>query len=209
MEGKRVADPPQERCEFRVAKCHLRKETPSHMPDSRPTEAHGLPAGHRAVRNGTCAVRGTGCTPAPAPDDAGPTGTITPAGGQDSDWERRWSLPGRAPLGADARPLPKAHSLIDKAYSWNNLHTAWKRVRRNKGAAGLDRVTIKAFEKNLDRNLSELQRKLRQDRFQPSPVRRTYIPKDRKGKQACPQPHIPGDVPARQRVGPPRIQRRP
>jgi retron-type reverse transcriptase len=59
----------------------------------------------------------------------------------------------------------KAHSLIDKIYFWKNLWTAWRKVRANKGAHGLDRVTIRAFEKDAETHLKELQRKLMENRF--------------------------------------------
>jgi RNA-directed DNA polymerase len=71
----------------------------------------------------------------------------------------------------------KAHSLIDKVYSWSNLWTAWRRVRANKGAPGVDRLTIEAFAPLAHLHLQELQRKLMQDRYVPNAVRRAYIPK--------------------------------
>jgi RNA-directed DNA polymerase len=74
-------------------------------------------------------------------------------------------------------PKRKAHSLIDKVYRWENLLAAWKRVRANKGAHGLDRVTIRHFEADRDIHLREIQRKLKQHRYTPQPVRRVYIPK--------------------------------
>ena len=80
----------------------------------------------------------------------------------------------------------KAHSLIDKVYNWDNLWVAWRRVRRNKGAHGLDRVTIRAYEKDVETHLRELQRKLMEDRFVPHLVRRVYIPKASNPKQMRP-----------------------
>ena len=80
----------------------------------------------------------------------------------------------------------KAHSLIDKIYFWKNLWTAWRKVRANKGAHGLDRVTIRAFEKDAETHLKELQRKLMENRFEPHPVRRVYIPKASNPKQKRP-----------------------
>jgi len=80
----------------------------------------------------------------------------------------------------------KAHSLIDKVYLWKNLYTAWRRVRRNKGAHGLDRVTIRMFEADLDIHLREIQRKLMERRYKPQPVRRVYIPKASNPKQRRP-----------------------
>ena len=74
-------------------------------------------------------------------------------------------------------PKRKAHSLIDKVYRWDNLLSAWKRVRANKGAHGIDRATIRHFEADLEIHLREIQRKLMQRRYTPKPVRRVYIPK--------------------------------
>lgn len=73
--------------------------------------------------------------------------------------------------------MRKAHSLIDKVYDPNNLHKAWKRVRRNRGSHGVDQVTIQMFEADLEHNLSAIERQLREQRYKPQPVRRVYIPK--------------------------------
>jgi RNA-directed DNA polymerase len=80
----------------------------------------------------------------------------------------------------------KAHSLIDKVYGRKNLWTAWRRVRANKGAHGLDRVTIHAFEADVRTHLEEIQRKLMEHRYEPQPVRRVYIPKSSDPKQRRP-----------------------
>jgi group II intron reverse transcriptase/maturase len=71
----------------------------------------------------------------------------------------------------------KHHSLIDKVYNWANLYQAWRKVRSNKGAHGLDRVTIRGFEADWEIHLREIQRQLKERRFEPQPVRRVYIPK--------------------------------
>ena len=71
----------------------------------------------------------------------------------------------------------KFHSLIDKVWNFRNLNEAWTRVKQNKGAGGVDRVSIEAFEANLEQNLNEIQRLLKQDRYMPNPVKRVYIPK--------------------------------
>jgi RNA-directed DNA polymerase len=76
----------------------------------------------------------------------------------------------------------KVHSLIDKVWNWKNLNEAWKKVKKNKGVAGIDKVTIDEFERNLEQNLNEIQRLLRQDKYEPTPVNRIYIPKS-DGKQ--------------------------
>src|ERR1035437_574576 len=71
----------------------------------------------------------------------------------------------------------KVHSLVDKVYARKNLHLAWERVRANRGASGTDRITIEEFEANLEANLDRLHRELRDDTYQPLPVRRLEIPK--------------------------------
>lgn len=69
------------------------------------------------------------------------------------------------------------YSLIDKVYDLRNLHEAWKEVKRNKGAAGDDRVTIQRFEENLERYLNALHERLKAGTYTPPPVRRVYIDK--------------------------------
>lgn len=71
----------------------------------------------------------------------------------------------------------KWHSLIDKVWNFNNLRRAWAKVKANRGSGGIDSVTIEQFEANLEQNLEEINRLLRQDRYKPTPVRRRYIPK--------------------------------
>jgi Retron-type reverse transcriptase len=76
----------------------------------------------------------------------------------------------------------KWHSLIDKVWNWRNLNEAWEKVKQNRGAGGIDEVSMEEFERNIEQNLNEIQRLLRQDRYKPNPVKRVYIPKP-DGKQ--------------------------
>jgi len=57
------------------------------------------------------------------------------------------------------------------------LMAAWKRVRANKGAAGVDLMTIQHFEANLHRNLETLAEALREERYYPLPLKRFHIAK--------------------------------
>ncbi len=57
------------------------------------------------------------------------------------------------------------------------LKDAWKHVKANDGCAGIDSVTVERFEKDLDKNIAELLKSLREKTYKPSPVRRVYIPK--------------------------------
>ena len=52
-----------------------------------------------------------------------------------------------------------------------NLYAAWRKVRANRGAGGIDAVSIRDFEKNLQNNLTELSRNLLNLTYQPLPVK--------------------------------------
>lgn len=58
---------------------------------------------------------------------------------------------------------------------------AFKAVRKNRGAAGIDKVSIKMFESNLAENLLSLMKGLKQGTYMPTPLKRVHIPKG-KGK---------------------------
>ena len=68
-------------------------------------------------------------------------------------------------------------SLMDKVYAPANLAAAWKRVRSNRGAAGVDHQSVEGFERHAEKYLGELHRELREGRYRPSSVRRQWIPK--------------------------------
>lgn len=58
---------------------------------------------------------------------------------------------------------------------------AFKAVKKNRGAAGIDKVSISMFEMNLNANLLSLMKELKSGTYQPTPLRRVHIPKG-KGK---------------------------
>jgi RNA-directed DNA polymerase len=68
-------------------------------------------------------------------------------------------------------------SLIDKVFAERNLRCSYSKVAANDGAPGVDHVTVKAFEHDLDRNVTSLSETLREGVYQPSAIRRVYIPK--------------------------------
>jgi group II intron reverse transcriptase/maturase len=72
----------------------------------------------------------------------------------------------------------EAFALIHKVWDQKNLEKAWKSVKANRGSAGIDNITIEQFEQNLPQNLAEIQRLLKEKRYEPSPVLRVLIPKD-------------------------------
>jgi RNA-directed DNA polymerase len=76
------------------------------------------------------------------------------------------------------------HALYDRIYRGDVLMEAWRRVRANKGAAGVDRVTLAEVEAyGVQRMLAELQRDLRAGSYRPAPARRVDIPKPDGGKR--------------------------
>jgi RNA-directed DNA polymerase len=71
----------------------------------------------------------------------------------------------------------KVHSLIDKVYKRKNLETAWEKVKANRGSGGIDGLSLTTFEMQLNQQLDRLQRELKEDSYQPQPVRQHPIPK--------------------------------
>lgn len=67
---------------------------------------------------------------------------------------------------------------------------AFKAVKKNRGAAGVDKVSIKMFESNLTNNLLSLMRELKQGTYQPIPLRRVNIPKGRGKTRALGIPSV-------------------
>lgn len=70
------------------------------------------------------------------------------------------------------------HALYDRIHRSDILWEAWRRVRANQGAAGVDEKTVAAIEgSGVEKFLKEIQATLCQGRYRPQPVRRCYIPK--------------------------------
>lgn len=70
----------------------------------------------------------------------------------------------------------KVHSLTGRITD-DLMLKAFKAVKKNRGAAGIDKMTISMYEKNLPENLSSLMRELKKGLYQPIPLRRVHIPK--------------------------------
>lgn len=79
--------------------------------------------------------------------------------------------------------MKKLYSLIDKIYRKENLREAFKRVKRNHGAPGIDGETVTDFAQKLEENINLLHEELKTDTYKPSPVRRTEIDKPDGGKR--------------------------
>jgi RNA-directed DNA polymerase len=75
------------------------------------------------------------------------------------------------------------HALFDRIHRGDVLWEAWERVRANRGAAGVDRLTLAYVEEDygVARLLGELQASLRAGTYRPAPARRVDIPKPHGG----------------------------
>ena len=73
------------------------------------------------------------------------------------------------------------NTLLENMLSNENIMEAYKQVKRNKGAPGIDGMTIDELRDYLDDNLEEIKEQIRTRKYKPSPVRRVEIPKENGG----------------------------
>ena len=73
--------------------------------------------------------------------------------------------------------MKKWYSLIDKIYRKENLELAFRKVKRNHGAPGIDGETVLDFNEALETNIEFLHEKLKTNTYEPDPVRRVEIEK--------------------------------
>lgn len=100
-------------------------------------------------------------------------------------------LQGRLRDAAKQHPGRRFHALYDRIARSDVLAEAWKRVRRNRGAAGVDAQTIADVEAyGVEKLLGELQTVLRAGKYRPKAVLRQYIPKADGRKRALGIPTV-------------------
>jgi len=73
--------------------------------------------------------------------------------------------------------MKKWYSLIDKVYRQENPEKAYRAVRANKGAPGVDGETVEAFGQHKEERLIQLHQELKTGTYEPQPVLRVEIPK--------------------------------
>lgn len=85
---------------------------------------------------------------------------------------------------AKADPGRRFHSLRDKVFRRDVLWRAWVNVRRNNGAAGVDKTTCAMVEEyGVARLLEEIAHELREGTYRAVPARRVFIPKPGSGER--------------------------
>lgn len=88
------------------------------------------------------------------------------------------------------RNMRKLYSLIDKIYRRENLKEAFKAVKKNNGAPGVDGETVQDFAMELELNIERLHVELKTNTYVPQPVRRVEIPKDGGGTRPLGIPSV-------------------
>jgi len=84
------------------------------------------------------------------------------------------------PLGKD-NSTPEEMQLIERLVERKNMRKAYSQVMRNKGAAGIDNMSVEALMPYLKENWSEIREQLLRGEYEPKPVRRVEIPKPNGG----------------------------
>jgi RNA-directed DNA polymerase len=80
--------------------------------------------------------------------------------------------------------------MLERILSRTNLLLAWKRVKANKGSAGVDDITIDDFPAYLREHWPQIKSKLLDGTYEPSPVKRVEIPKRTGGKRPLGVPTV-------------------
>ena len=106
----------------------------------------------------------------------GTTGSNHPEGRESLDKVRQ--LQRRLWSAAKRQSGRRFHALLDRIYRRDVLWEAWRRVKRNRGAAGVDAMTLAEVEQaGVEGFLEDLGARLRAGTYRPAAVRRRYIPK--------------------------------
>ena len=72
---------------------------------------------------------------------------------------------------------PQERNMIEEILEPENLSQAWKRVKRNKGASGIDGMTVEDFPAFAREHWPRIATAIREGNYRPAPVRRVFIPK--------------------------------
>ncbi len=71
--------------------------------------------------------------------------------------------------------------LLEKILTNDNMNAAYKRVCANKGAGGVDEVTVEGLGEYIKENWESIREQIRRREYKPQPVKRVEIPKPNGG----------------------------
>ena len=111
------------------------------------------------------------------PGQPGRAGVARGEARRDPVSDEAWGPPSEHPGTGLAKPKAGTGGLLEAALTRQNLLLAWKRVKANKGAAGVDGLDIEQTAQMLRTRWPEIRQALLQGRYRPSPVRKVMIPK--------------------------------
>lgn len=72
-------------------------------------------------------------------------------------------------------------AILEKILSRDNMFAALDKVKANKGAGGIDGITVDEIDRYLRENWVDIRDKIRKRKYKPKPVRRVEIPKSNGG----------------------------
>jgi RNA-directed DNA polymerase len=157
------------------------RDRPKAKPRVAQRESEGVVVSKMAVKQNTVGEKGPCSGSAEGGGKReGMTGRVirsnNPGGRKPDDKVRR--LQRRLWSAAKRQPGRRFHALYDRIWRSDVLREAWKRVRRNRGSAGVDRETLEEIElRGVDRFIEEIGETLRAGEYRPQAVLRRYIPK--------------------------------
>ena len=93
-------------------------------------------------------------------------------------------------INVEIRKERTSMELLEKVLDDNNLFEAYKQVYKNKGASGVDGVTVDELGKYMYLHKEEIKEQIRKRKYKPSPVRRVYIPKENGDKRGLGIPTV-------------------
>ena len=93
-------------------------------------------------------------------------------------------------INVEIRKERTSMELLEKVLDDKNLFEAYKQVYKNKGASGVDGVTVDELGKYIYLHKEEIKEQIRKRKYKPSPVRRVYIPKENGDKRGLGIPTV-------------------
>lgn len=93
-------------------------------------------------------------------------------------------------INVEIRKERTSMELLEKVLDDRNLFKAYKQVYKNKGASGVDGVTVDELGYYMYQHKEEIKEQIRKRKYKPSPVRRVYIPKDNGDKRGLGIPTV-------------------